>query len=269
MNPQDILRYVDSLHREKNIDKELVFVAIESAFQTAAKRQFGEEADVKVQLDRENGKILAELDGEPLADLIGLGGAAAIEEAAGKAGVRVKVPFEPGRVDATQADTDVDSFAHLEPKADGFRNHYRKGEGVFSPTAMMVDKADQLALSVPEMTVLVGGMRVLGANSGGSKHGVFTRRPGVLTNDFFVNLLDMRTEWKKSRRGDHLYEGRDRRTGRRKWTATPVDLMFGSSSELRAIAEVYAFDQSREKFVRDFVSAWTKVMRLDRFDLRR
>ena len=203
-----------------------------------------------------------------LADLIVLGGAAAIEEAAGKAGVRVKVPFEPGRVDATQADTDVDSFAHLEPKADGFRNHYRKGEGVFSPTAMMVDKADQLALSVPEMTVLVGGMRVLGANSGGSKHGVFTRRPGVLTNDFFVNLLDMRTEWKKSRRGDHLYEGRDRRTGRRKWTATPVDLMFGSSSELRAIAEVYASDESRKKFVEDFVAAWTKVMRLDRFDLR-
>jgi catalase-peroxidase len=201
-----------------------------------------------------------------LADLIVLGGAAAIEKAAKDAGHSVKVPFRPGRGDATQEETDVASFAVLEPTADGFRNYYGNGNRL-SPTESLVDRADLLTLTVPEMTVLVGGMRALGANTGGSKHGVFTARPGALSNDFFVNLLDMSTKWQKSAKVEGLYEGLDRRTGKLKWTATPVDLVFGSQSELRAVAEVYAADDGREKFVQDFVAAWAKVMDLDRFDL--
>jgi catalase-peroxidase len=199
-----------------------------------------------------------------LADMIVLGGAAAIEKAAKDAGVSTTVPFVPGRGDATQAQTDVNSFSLLEPQADGFRNFYQKGY-YKSPTDALVDKADQLALTVPEMTVLVGGMRVLNANTDGSKHGVFTDKPGVLTNDFFVNLLSMKTKWRSA--GD-IYEGVDRKSGAVKYTATPVDLIFGSASELRAVAEVYAFDNSKERFVNDFVDAWVKVMQADRFDLK-
>ncbi len=201
-----------------------------------------------------------------LADLIVLGGGAAVEKAAKDAGYSVVVPFVPGRADASQEQTDVDSFSMLEPSADGFRNYFGKNNDR-SPADMLVDKANQLTLTVPEMTVLVGGMRALDANSGQSKHGVFTGRPGTLTNDFFVNLLDMSTKWSKSSGSEGLYEGRDRKTGDLKWTATSVDLIFGSNSELRAVAEVYASDDSKEKFVRDFVDAWDKVMRLDRFDL--
>jgi catalase-peroxidase len=201
-----------------------------------------------------------------LADLIVLGGAAAIEKAAKDAGFDVKVPFRPGRTDATPEQTDVESFAVLEPKADGFRNYYGNGSRM-SPTESLVDRADLLTLTVPEMTVLVGGMRVLDANTGGAAHGVFTDRPGTLSNDFFVNLLDMSTKWEKSSKVEGVYDGRDRATGKLKWTATSVDLIFGSHSELRAVAEVYAADDGREKFVRDFVDAWTKVMNLDRFDL--
>ncbi len=202
-----------------------------------------------------------------LADMIVLGGAAAIEKAAADAGVKVRVPFEPGRGDATQAQTDVESFVDLKPKADAFRNYFNEEESYMSPTEMMVDKADQLDLTVPEMTVLVGGMRALDANYDGASHGVFTNRPGTLSNDFFVNLLDMSTKWQKAEE-EGLYEGLDRETGEVKYTATPVDLIFGSNSELRAIAEVYAFDNAQEKFVKDFVKAWTKVMQLDRFDLK-
>jgi len=202
-----------------------------------------------------------------LADLIVLGGSAAVEQAANKGGYKVKVPFTPGRTDATQAQTDVASFEPLEPQADGFRNYFASGNTA-SPTFMLVDKADLLTLSVPEMTVLVGGMRALGANSGDVEYGVFTERPGTLSNDFFVNLLDMSTVWTKSPKAEGVYEGRDRASGKLKWTATPVDLIFGSSSELRAVAEVYAADDGQEKFVNDFVDAWTKVMTLDRFDLK-
>ncbi|MFT6491369.1 MAG: catalase-peroxidase [Porticoccus sp.] len=198
-----------------------------------------------------------------LADLIVLGGAAAIEQAAKNAGQDVEVPFKPGRTDATQAQTDVDSFAVLEPTADGFRNYFGKGHSR-SPADMLVDRASLLTLTVPEMTVLVGGMRALDANTGKSKHGVFTDRPGTLSNDFFVNLLDMSTKWSKAKT-DGIYEGSDRKTGKLKWTATPVDLVFGSNSELRAIAEVYAANDAKEKFVNDFVDAWHKVMTLDRF----
>jgi len=201
-----------------------------------------------------------------LADLIVLGGAAAIEQAARSAGQDVQVPFTPGRTDASQEQTDVKSFAVLEPAADGFRNYFSKNNRL-SPAEMLVDRANLLTLTVPEMTVLVGGMRALNANSGQSGHGVFTDRPGTLSNDFFVNLLDMSTKWSKSADGDGVYEGRDRSTGKLKWTATPVDLVFGSNSELRAVAEVYAADDAKEKFVRDFVHAWNKVMTLDRFDL--
>lgn len=201
-----------------------------------------------------------------LADVIVLGGAAAIEKAAKDAGVKVDVPFVPGRADATQEQTDTASFAVLEPKADAFRNYYAKGN-MRSPTVLMVDKANMLMLSVPEMTVLVGGMRALGANAGESSHGVFTSKPGTLTNDYFVNLLDMSTKWVKSESKGGLYEGRDRKTDKLKWTATPVDLIFGSHSELRAIAEVYAANDAKEKFVNDFVAAWSKVMTLDRFDI--
>jgi len=201
-----------------------------------------------------------------LADLIVLGGCAAVEAAAKSAGHDVKVPFAPGRMDASQAQTDVDSFAVLEPMADGFRNYVRKGvEG--SAAELLVDKAQLLRLTAPEMTVLIGGLRALNANVGQSTHGVFTRRPGTLTNDFFVNLLDMRTKWQKSAASDGVLEGRDRATGELKWTGTVVDLVFGSNSQLRAIAEVYACSDSQQKFVHDFVAAWSKVMNLDRFDL--
>jgi catalase-peroxidase len=201
-----------------------------------------------------------------LADLIVLGGAAAIEKAAKDAGHDVQVAFAPGRADATQAQTDVQSFAVLEPTADGFRNYF--GDGNYrSPAEMLVDKANMLTLTVPEMTVLVGGMRALNANAEGAEHGVFTDQPGALSNDFFVNLLSMSTQWSKSSKTDGIYEGRDRATGEVKWTATPVDLIFGSHSELRAVAEVYAANDGEEKFVYDFVDAWTKIMRLDRFDL--
>ncbi|HDR9037502.1 catalase/peroxidase HPI [Burkholderia vietnamiensis] len=203
-----------------------------------------------------------------LADLIVLGGSAAVEDAARKAGYDITVPFAPGRVDATQAQTDVASFAVLEPTADGFRNYYQKGNER-SPAELLVDRASKLDLTVPEMTVLVGGLRALDANTGHSKLGVLTNHPGTLSNEFFVNLLDMSTEWKKSPSADGTYEGRDRKTGALRWTASPVDLVFGSSSELRAVAEVYASDDAHEKFVRDFVAAWTKVMNLDRFDLKR
>jgi catalase-peroxidase len=203
-----------------------------------------------------------------LADLIVLGGAAAIEKAAADAGYDVKVPFRPGRTDATQEQTDVESFAVLEPKVDGFRNYYAD-DSALSPTESLVDRADLLTLTVPEMTVLVGGMRALDANTGDADYGVFTDRPGTLTNDFFVNLLDMSVKWEKSSEKEGVYEGRDRATGELRWTATPVDLIFGSHSELRAIAEVYAAEDGREKFVQDFVDAWTRVMTLDRFDVRR
>jgi len=195
-----------------------------------------------------------------------LGGVAAIEKAAADAGHDVKVPFTPGRADATLEQTDAASFAVLEPKADGFRNYYGD-DARSSPTESLVDRADLLTLTVPEMTVLVGGMRALDANTGGVRHGVFSNRPGTLSNDFFVNLLDMSTEWSKSSETEGVYEGRDRATGERKWTATPVDLIFGSNAELRAVAEVYASADGDEKFVRDFVAAWVKVMTLDRFDL--
>jgi catalase-peroxidase len=199
-----------------------------------------------------------------LADMIVLGGAAAVEKAAKNAGVKVTVPFVAGRGDATQAQTDVNSFSLLKPSADGFRNYYENGY-YKSPTDALVDKADQLALTVPEMTVLVGGMRVLNTNTDGSSNGVFTDKKDTLTNDFFVNLLDMSTKWQKA---GNVYQGKDRKTGTVKYTATPVDLIFGSSSELRAVAEVYAFDNSKERFVNDFVKAWTKVMQLDRFDIK-
>ncbi len=198
-----------------------------------------------------------------LADLIVLAGGVGVEAAARAAGHTVEVPFTPGRTDASQDQTDVDSFAVLEPQADGFRN-YRKAAYRVSPEEMLVDKAQLLTLSAPEMTVLVGGLRVLGANHGGSRHGVFTQRPGQLTNDFFVNLVDMGTVWMPV--GDNAYEGRDRKSGAARWTATRVDLAFGSNSQLRAIAEVYAQDDNHSKFVRDFVAAWTRVMNLDRFD---
>ncbi|HMF19326.1 MAG TPA: catalase/peroxidase HPI, partial [Gemmataceae bacterium] len=201
-----------------------------------------------------------------LADAIVLGGCAAVEAAAKKAGHDVQVPFSPGRTDATQEMTDVESFGVLEPTADGFRNYIRKGDT--RPVAeLLVDKAHLLTLTAPEMTVLIGGLRVLNANFGQSALGVFTQRPGSLTNDFFVNLLDMGTEWRKSAQCEHFYEGRDRKTGAVKWTGTAVDLVFGSNSQLRAVAEVYACDDSKLAFVRDFVAAWGKVMNLDRFDL--
>ncbi|MGY1761181.1 catalase/peroxidase HPI [Geodermatophilus sp. SYSU D00779] len=201
-----------------------------------------------------------------LADLIVLGGCAAVEQAARNAGHDITVPFAPGRTDASQEQTDVDSFAVLEPAADGFRNHLRAGEKL-APETLLVDRAFMLDLTAPEMTVLVGGMRALNANRGRSPHGVLTDRPGTLTNDFFVNLLDMGTEWTTSASADNVYEGRDRATGEVRWTATAADLVFGSNSQLRAIAEVYACDDASEEFVRDFVAAWDKVMNLDRFDL--
>ncbi|MDX1449739.1 MAG: catalase/peroxidase HPI, partial [Acidimicrobiia bacterium] len=216
-----------------------------------------------IQSDFNNGRN----DGKKvsLADLIVLGGCAAIESAAKAAGHDVTVPFAPGRTDASQDQTDVESFAVLEPRADAFRNYLRQGEKA-RPEELMVDRSSLLSLTAPEMTVLVGGLRVLGTNFGDTAHGVFTDRPGVLTNDFFVNLLDMGTEWKMSTT-EHVYEGRDRETGDVKWTGTAVDLVFGSNSQLRAIAEVYGSSDAEEKFVQDFVAAWDKVMTLDRFDL--
>jgi catalase-peroxidase len=201
-----------------------------------------------------------------LADVIVLGGCAAVEKAAKDGGVTVQVPFTPGRTDASQEQTDVESFAVLEPTFDGFRNYLKAGEPL-SPETMLVERAYMLNLTAPEMTVLVGGMRVLNANSGESKHGVFTSRPGTLTNDFFVNLLDMKTEWRRS--AENVYESRDRATGTAKWTATRVDLVFGSHSQLRALAEVYASDDAKEKFVRDFATAWDKVMNADRFEVKK
>jgi catalase-peroxidase len=199
--------------------------------------------------------------------LIVLGGCAAIEKAAKGAGFDVTVPFAPGRADASQEQTDVPIFRHLEPLADGFRN-YTKPHHKAPAEEMLIDKAQLLTLTAPEMTVLVGGMRVLDTNYDGSRHGVFTDRPGTLTNDFFVNLLDMGTTWKAVSEDEKEFEGTDRKTGERKWTGTRVDLIFGSNSELRALAEVYAFDDAQEKFVHDFVAAWNKIMNLDRFDLK-
>jgi catalase-peroxidase len=201
-----------------------------------------------------------------LADLIVLGGCAAVEKAASDAGFAVTVPFRPGRADASQDQTDVESFGYLQPRADGFRNYVRPGEKL-QPETLLLDKAYLLGLSAPEMTALIGGMRALGTNVGGSTHGVLTDRPQVLTNDFFVNLLSPGTRWKASEEDAGVYEISDVSTGELKWTATPVDLVFGSNSQLRAVAEVYASEDAREKFVNDFVAAWAKVMELDRFDL--
>jgi catalase-peroxidase len=201
-----------------------------------------------------------------LADLIVLGGCAAIEKAAKDGGHDVKVPFTPGRMDASQEQTDVESFAPLEPVADGFRN-YLHGHQFMLPEEALVDRAQLLTLTAPEMTVLVGGLRMLGANAGQSKHGVFTKKPETLTNDFFVNLLDMSTQWQPSAGSEGVFEGRDRKTNQVKWTGTRTDLIFGSHSQLRAFAEVYASADAKEKFVKDFVAAWTKVMNADRFDV--
>jgi len=217
--------------------------------------------------------IRSEFNGAPtggkkvsLADLIVLAGCAGVEQAAKNAGHAVAVPFTPGRMDASQAQTDVDSFAVLEPVADGFRN-YLKGKYSVSAEELLLDRAQLLTLTAPEMTVLVGGMRVLNANVGQSQDGVFTKRPEALTNDFFLNLLDMGTEWKAVSKDGDSFEGRDRRTGAVKWTGTRVDLVFGSNSQLRALAEVYGSTDAQKKFVDDFVAAWNKVMNLDRFDL--
>jgi catalase-peroxidase len=201
-----------------------------------------------------------------LADLIVLAGSAGVEKAAKDAGHAVTVPFAPGRTDASQDQTDVDSFAVLEPVADGFRN-YQKARYAVPAEDLLIDKAQLMTLTAPEMTVLVGGLRVLGANVGQSAHGVFTRKPGALTNDFFINLLDMGTEWKAASDAKEQFEGRDRKTGEVRWTASRVDLVFGSNSQLRAVSEVYAEAGSQKKFVEDFVTAWVKVMNLDRFDL--
>ena len=272
-------------------DAELVRTAWASAasFRSTDKRggangariRLAPEKDWAVNDPAELAKVLTALDGieegfnknradgkkVSLADLIVLGGNAAIEDAAKKAGYDAKVPFSPGRTDASQEQTDVKSFAMLEVTADGFRNYYAKSSER-SPAEALVERASMLSLTVPETTALVGGLRVLGANEGGSALGVFTSRPGTLTNDFFVNLLDMSVEWRKSSKSEGVYEGYDRKTGQVKWTAGPVDLLFGSNSELRAVSEVYASDDAKEKFVRDFVAAWTKVMNLDRFDLK-
>lgn len=245
-----------------------------------ARVRLAPQKDWDVNNPAELSKVLARLEGiqkdfnrtatggkqVSLADLIVLGGGAAIEQAAKNAGYTVQVPFSAGRVDASESQTDMMSFAPLEPTADGFRNYYRSGQRL-SPAEMLVERANLLTLSVPEMTVLVGGMRVLNANAEQAKHGVFTNRPGTLSNDFFVNLLDMSTNWSKSSSSEGIYEGVDRATGKVKWTATPVDLIFGSNSELRAVSEFYAEADSKEKFVKDFVKAWAKVMNLDRFDL--
>jgi len=199
--------------------------------------------------------------------VIVLGGCAAVEQAAHGAGHEITVPFAPGRTDAVQDQTDVDTFAVLEPTSDGFRNYLGAGEKL-PPETLLVDRAFLLDLTAPEMTVLVAGLRALGANAGQTPHGVLTDRPGLLTNDFFVNLIDMDTQWQASASADDVFEGRDRGTGEVRWTATAVDLVFGANSQLRAISEFYACDDAKEDFVRDFVAAWDKVMNLDRFDLR-
>ncbi len=242
-----------------------------------ARIRLAPQKDWEVNQPAELAKVLAKLEAiqaafnksskkkVSLADLIVLGGCAAVEEAAKKAGLKVKVPFTPGRMDASQEQTDVESFEPLEPKADGFRNYVR-GKQRLSPEEMLVDKAQLLRLTAPEMTVLVGGLRVLGANVGKSKHGVFTKKPETLTNDFFVNLLDMGTEWKPDG-SDGVYEGHDRKTNQVKWTGTRADLIFGSHSQLRALAEVYGCADAKEKFVKDFVAAWNKVMDHDRFEV--
>jgi Catalase (peroxidase I) len=201
-----------------------------------------------------------------LADVIVLAGSAAVESAAKAAGHDVKVPFAPGRMDATQEQTDIDSMKYLEPVADGFRNYLKSKQRV-STESLLIDKAQLLTLTAPELTVLIGGMRALDANFDGSRHGIFTQRPGVLTNDFFINLLDMGIQWKALSDDKEIYQGIDRSTGKVKWTATRADLVFGSNSELRAVAEVYGSFDAQEKFVKDFIAAWTKVMNLDRFDL--
>ncbi|HTY50593.1 MAG TPA: catalase/peroxidase HPI [Steroidobacteraceae bacterium] len=211
------------------------------------------------EIQRASGKV-------SLADLIVLAGGVGIEQAAKAAGISVEVPFSPGRVDATQEQTDVESFGYLEPVADGFRNWHRAGVGG-KAEHLLIDKAQQLTLTAPELTVLIGGLRVLGANAGETRHGVFTRRPGSLTNDFFVNLLDMGTQWKPASGAEGVFEGRDRATGELRWTGTRVDLVFGSNSQLRALAEVYGSADAQQKFVQDFVATWSKVMNLDRFDL--
>jgi catalase-peroxidase len=221
--------------------------------------------DTLTAIQQDFNKSLSKGKQVSLADVIVLGGAAAIEQAAKEAGHKVTVPFMPGRTDASQEMTDVQSFAALEPSADAFRNFY-SDESYASPAKMMVEKADLLTLTVPELTALVGGMRVLNANTGQAAHGVFTDAPGSLSNDFFVNLLDMSTKWTKAEKTQGVYEGHDRATGELKWTATPVDLVFGSNSELRAVSEAYAEAGGDEQFVNDFVAAWTKVMQLDRFD---
>jgi catalase-peroxidase len=234
-----------------------------------ASNQHGDQAKVLKTLEQIQGEFNGAAAGGKkvsLADLIVLAGSAGVEQAAKNGGHTVTVPFAPGRTDASQAQTDVESFAVLEPIADGFRNYQKKKYSV-SAEALLVDKAQLLTLSAPEMTVLVGGLRVLHTNVDQSKHGVFTTRPETLSNDFFVNLLDMGTEWKAKSKDDDLFEGVDRATGKPKWTGTRVDLIFGSNSQLRAVAEVYGSSDAQEKFVKDFVAAWTKVMNLDRFDL--
>jgi catalase-peroxidase len=245
-----------------------------------ARIQLAPQKDWVINQPSELKKVLAKLKGiqkdfnqssskkVSLADLVVLAGAAAIESSAKQAGYKIEVPFKAGRMDALQAETDVESFAVLEPHADAFRNYFDASKHKRSPAEMLIDKADMLSLTIPEMTVLIGGMRALNANVGNTKHGAFTDKPGQLTNDFFVNLLDMSTEWKKSKKSEGVYEGYDRQSGKIKWTATPVDLLFGSNSELRAVAEVYASNDAETKFVKDFVNAWTKVMTLDRFDLK-
>ncbi len=245
-----------------------------------ARIRLAPQKDWEVNQPTELAKVLATLEGiqkafnasaaggkkVSLADLIVLAGGAAIETAAKKAGQDVTVPFTPGRTDASQAQTDVEAFAVLEPQADGFRNYVRKGQEA-NVAELLVDKAQLMRLSAPELTVLIGGLRVLDANVGQARHGVFTQRPGTLTNDFFVNLLDMNTQWRKSATDEGVLEGRDRATGALKWTGTVVDLVFGSNSQLRALAEVYASSDAQQAFVRDFVAAWAKVRNLDRFDL--
>ena len=238
-----------------------------------ARIRLAPQKDWDVNQPAQLGKVLEKLEAiqkkfgkkVSLADLIVLGGCAAIEKAAKDGGYKIKAPFTPGRMDASQEQTDVDSFAPLEPRADGFRNYVSNKRQFMGPEEALVDRAQLLRLTAPEMTVLIGGLRVLGANAGASKHGAFTKKPGRLTNDFFVNLLDMSTQWQPA--GDNLYEGRDRKTNAVKWTGTRVDLIFGSHSQLRALAEVYAGADANEKFVKDFVAAWTKVMNADRFDL--
>jgi len=288
VNAQDVAQLKSKILASGLTDPELVRTAWASAasFRGSDMRGGANGARVRLEPQRswevnnpaELAKVLKTLEGVQaefnrasaggkkvsLADLIVLGGAAAIERAAKQGGHDVQVPFTPGRADATQAQTDVQSFAALEPAADGFRNYFGKASWA-SPAEMLVDRANLLTLTVPEMTALVGALRALNANSGQAAHGVFTDRPGTLSNDFFVNLLDMSTQWSKSAQAEGLYEGRDRATGKVKWTATPVDLVFGSNSELRAVAEVYAANDGREKFVKDFVTAWNKVMELDRF----